>query len=97
LRYAWARVEALHFVDRVLDRDEAMTAAIEVEGLTKSFGGEFLALNGVGFSVEEGTVLGLLGPNEQSVERALQLQVSPHFFSYLHPSLYMSMDTTFDN
>ena len=57
------RVEAPHFVDRVIDRDEAMTAAIEAEGLAKSFGGEFLALNGVGFSVEEGTVLGLLGPN----------------------------------
>ena len=40
-----------------------MTAAIEAEGLTKTFGGEFLALNGVGFTVEEGTVLGLLGPN----------------------------------
>ena len=48
---------------RVVDRDEAMSAAIEAEGLTKTFGGDFLALNGVGFTVEEGTVLGLLGPN----------------------------------
>jgi len=40
-----------------------MTAAIEAEGLTKTFGGEVKALNGVGFTVEEGTVLGLLGPN----------------------------------
>lgn len=40
-----------------------MTAAIEAEGLCKTFGGTVHALNGVGFSVEKGTVLGLLGPN----------------------------------
>lgn len=40
-----------------------MTAAIEAEGLRKTFGGTVRALNGVGFSVEKGTVLGLLGPN----------------------------------
>ena len=40
-----------------------MTAAIEAEGLTKTFGGEVRALDGVGFVVEQGTVLGLLGPN----------------------------------
>jgi len=40
-----------------------MTAAIEAEGLTKTFGGDVKALNGVGFIVEQGTVLGLLGPN----------------------------------
>lgn len=40
-----------------------MTAAIEAQGLTKTFGGGVRALDGVGFSVEQGTVLGLLGPN----------------------------------
>ncbi len=40
-----------------------MTAAIEAEGLTKTFGSDVRALNGVSFSVEQGTVLGLLGPN----------------------------------
>lgn len=40
-----------------------MSAAIEAEGLRKTFKGDVKALNGVGFSVEQGTVLGLLGPN----------------------------------
>lgn len=40
-----------------------MSAAIEAEGLTKTFGRDVRALNGVSFSVEQGTVLGLLGPN----------------------------------
>jgi ABC-2 type transport system ATP-binding protein len=40
-----------------------MTAAIEAEGLIKTFGSDVRALNGVSFSVEQGTVLGLLGPN----------------------------------
>ncbi len=40
-----------------------MNAAIEAEGLTKTFGSDVRALNGVSFSVEKGTVLGLLGPN----------------------------------
>ncbi|MCB9416983.1 MAG: ATP-binding cassette domain-containing protein [Mycolicibacterium sp.] len=37
--------------------------AIEVVGLTKSFGGDTSALSGVEFSVPAGTVCGLLGPN----------------------------------
>lgn len=37
--------------------------AIEVSGLTKSFGGATLALGGVSFSVPAGTVCGLLGHN----------------------------------
>lgn len=40
-----------------------MTAAIEAEGLVKTFGGNVRALNGVSFAVEQGSVLGLLGPN----------------------------------
>ena len=40
-----------------------MTAAIEAEGLVKSFGGGVRALDGVTFTVPSGTVLGLLGPN----------------------------------
>lgn len=37
--------------------------AIEVVGLTKTFGRDMLALNGVNFSVPAGTVCGLLGHN----------------------------------
>lgn len=40
-----------------------MTAAIEAEGLVKTFGGDVRALDGVSFSVPQGSVLGLLGPN----------------------------------
>ena len=39
-----------------------MNAAVEVEGVTKRFGGT-LALNDVSFSVQQGEVLALLGPN----------------------------------
>lgn len=39
-----------------------MSAAIEVSGLTKHFG-EVKALDGISFEVEQGSVLGLLGPN----------------------------------
>ena len=39
-----------------------MVAAIEVSGLTKHFG-QVKALNGINFEVQQGTVLGLLGPN----------------------------------
>ena len=39
-----------------------MTLAIDVRGLTKNFG-EVKALRGIDFSVEQGTVVGLLGPN----------------------------------
>lgn len=37
--------------------------AIEVVGLTKTFGRDTIALNGVDFSVQAGTVCGLLGHN----------------------------------
>jgi daunorubicin resistance ABC transporter ATP-binding subunit len=40
-----------------------LTDAIVVEGLTKTFGHEVRALDGVSFSVAPGTVFGLLGPN----------------------------------
>ena len=39
-----------------------MTAAIEVQGLRKSYG-EFEAVRGIDFSVRRGEVFGLLGPN----------------------------------
>ena len=39
-----------------------MSSAIEVSGLAKHFG-EVKALNGISFQVEQGTILGLLGPN----------------------------------
>src|SRR6476620_10272151 len=40
-----------------------MTAAIEAEGLVKTYGTEVRALDGLDLEVREGTVLGLLGPN----------------------------------
>jgi len=40
-----------------------MSAAIEAEGLRQTFKGDVKALNGVGFSVEQGTVLGFVGAN----------------------------------
>jgi len=40
-----------------------MTAAIEAIELVKTFGRDVRALDGVSFSVPQGTVLGLLGPN----------------------------------
>ncbi|HUY30181.1 MAG TPA: ATP-binding cassette domain-containing protein [Acidimicrobiales bacterium] len=40
-----------------------MPAAIEVDGLVKRFSGDVLALDGVSFEVERGSVYGLLGPN----------------------------------
>jgi ABC-type multidrug transport system ATPase subunit len=39
-----------------------MNAAVEVEGVTKRFGGT-LALDDVSFSVRQGEVLALLGPD----------------------------------
>lgn len=39
-----------------------MTLAIKATGLTKAYG-EVIALNGIDIEVEQGTVLGLLGPN----------------------------------
>jgi branched-chain amino acid transport system ATP-binding protein len=39
-----------------------MAAVLEVEGLAKRFGG-IAAVDGVSFSVEEGEILGIIGPN----------------------------------
>jgi len=40
-----------------------MNAAIEAEGLIKTYPGDVRALNGVSFTVPAGTIFGLLGPN----------------------------------
>jgi ABC-2 type transport system ATP-binding protein len=40
-----------------------MNAAIEAEGLIKTYPGDVRALDGVSFSVAAGTIFGLLGPN----------------------------------
>jgi ABC-2 type transport system ATP-binding protein len=40
-----------------------MAAAIEAEGLVKTYPGDVRALDGVSFTVEPGTIFGLLGPN----------------------------------
>ena len=39
-----------------------MTLAIKASGLAKAYG-DVIALNGIDVEVEQGTVLGLLGPN----------------------------------
>ncbi|MGA7984168.1 MAG: ATP-binding cassette domain-containing protein, partial [Burkholderiales bacterium] len=39
-----------------------MSALLQVEGLSKSFGG-LKAVDGLSFAVREGTILGLIGPN----------------------------------
>ena len=42
---------------------QRMSAAIEAEGLVKTYPGDVRALDGVSFSVPAGTIFGLLGPN----------------------------------
>jgi ABC-2 type transport system ATP-binding protein len=39
------------------------SAAVEARDLTKTYGKDVRALDGLGFAVEAGTVFGLLGPN----------------------------------
>ena len=53
-------------------------AAIEARELTKTYGGGVRALDGLGFTVEAGTVFGLLGPTAPvSTPPHLALQ-APH-------------------
>ncbi|MGZ4675848.1 MAG: ATP-binding cassette domain-containing protein [Acidimicrobiia bacterium] len=52
-----------------------MPAAVEVEGLVKRFG-DVVALDGVSFAVESGTVLGLLGPNGAGKTTAVRILTS---------------------
>jgi branched-chain amino acid transport system ATP-binding protein len=49
-----------------------MTALLEVEGLTRRFGG-LVAVDGLGFSVEAGEIVGLLGPNGSGKTTVLNL------------------------
>ena len=42
---------------------DAVAAAIEADGLVKTYPGDVRALDGISFSVEAGTIFGLLGPN----------------------------------
>ena len=56
-----------------------MSAAIDVRGLTKSFGGT-TAVNAVSFSVERGEIFGLLGPNgagKSTLVRMLTTLITP--------------------
>jgi ABC-2 type transport system ATP-binding protein len=50
-----------------------VTYAIEANDLRKTFGGEVLALDGVSFAVEEGTIFGLLGPNGAGKTTAVRI------------------------
>ena len=49
-----------------------MTALINVDGLTKSFGG-LAAVNGISFAVEPGEIFGLIGPNGSGKTTTLNL------------------------
>ncbi len=49
-----------------------MALILEAEGLEKKYG-NFLALKGIGFSVEEGEIFGLLGPNGAGKTTAISI------------------------
>jgi branched-chain amino acid transport system ATP-binding protein len=49
-----------------------MTALLNVDGLTKSFGG-LAAVNGISFAVEPGEIFGLIGPNGSGKTTTLNL------------------------
>ena len=52
-------------------------AMLEVEGLTKAFGG-VVANNDISFSVEEGEILGLIGPNGAGKSTVFELLTGFH-------------------
>ena len=52
-------------------------AMLEVEGLTKQFGG-VIANNEISFSVQEGEILGLIGPNGAGTSTLLELLTGLH-------------------
>src|SRR5215211_3564826 len=49
------------------------SSAIEAEGLVKEYPGDVLALDGLSFAVQEGTVFGLLGPNGAGKSTAVRI------------------------
>ncbi|HEX6583860.1 MAG TPA: ATP-binding cassette domain-containing protein, partial [Thermoleophilaceae bacterium] len=49
------------------------TNAIEAESLVKHYPADVLALDGLSFAVEEGTVFGLLGPNGAGKSTAVRI------------------------
>jgi len=55
-------VQKINFVSIISERRNLMPHILEVDNLVKKFG-EYTAVGGVSFQVEEGEVFGLLGPN----------------------------------
>src|SRR3954465_14575766 len=49
--------------------------AIDVQGIVKKFG-EFTAVNGISFAVEEGEIFGLLGPNGAGKSTLIRMMVT---------------------
>src|SRR5262245_41416691 len=52
-----------------------MTYAIDVREIVKKFG-EFTAVNGISFAVEEGEIFGLLGPNGAGKSTLIRMLVT---------------------
>jgi ABC-2 type transport system ATP-binding protein len=50
-----------------------MKTAIEVRGLRKTYPGGVIALDGLGFAVEAGTIFALLGPNGAGKSTTLKI------------------------
>ena len=54
---------------------EAHMAAIDVRAIVKKFG-DFTAVNGITFAVEEGEIFGLLGPNGAGKSTLIRMLVT---------------------
>ena len=64
-----------------------MNAAIEVDGLRKFYGAT-RAVDDVSFTVYEGEIFGLLGPNEAGAQRIAQLMPLTHAVALMQGICY---------